>query len=501
MSVPTRERARKYLPLVLLLLGFAVRLIGLDARSLWVDEAFSWWMSGHPPSELVRWCVRIDQHPPLYYLLLALWRGEFGESVWALRALSAFASTMTLALAFRWAARWGRTPALAFLVVLTLSPLHVRYAQEARMYAWLTLWIALALVDTPLPGRTSTPFGGTVGGLATAAALWTHNLALLFPVSVLGVWTVGCARRWSPCPPGRRVLSWALPLLLWVPWIPAWVHQAQGILPRFWVPFPRGWDVVATFHDLTLAFFPIPGVMALWALLAGGILLARTRRASDLALGLLLFIPLLAELAISWLRPIYLLRTFQWVLLPYGVLLGLAWFRVSPRALRWGLALLFLSFNVMALNAYRSAFVGEPWDRVARQVASRVHQGDVVLFNAGWVQLPFDYYFRRTGRVVEKHGIPVDFGQGRELEPLTQETDLARLQELLRDHPRAWLIYSHEWYTDPRHLTLKGLHAWGVLRETWTFPGIRVYVFERRPTSDRKGRFGGGVLAQNGERR
>jgi hypothetical protein len=68
------------------------------------------------------------------------------------------------------------------------------------------------------------------------------------------------------------------------------------------------------------------------------------------------------------------------------------------------------------------------------------------------VLIPFDYYYRHQNRPVTKHGAPVDLFNRRILEPKMVESDLSELRELISDKKRVWLIYSHNWYTDPKNL-------------------------------------------------
>jgi hypothetical protein len=53
---------------------------------------------------------------------------------------------------------------------------------------------------------------------------------------------------------------------------------------------------------------------------------------------------------------------------------------------------------------------------------------------------------------VEERGAPVDLFDRGILEPKMVENDLPRLRSLIRDRERIWLIYSHNWYTDPQNL-------------------------------------------------
>jgi hypothetical protein len=78
---------------------------------------------------------------------------------------------------------------------------------------------------------------------------------------------------------------------------------------------------------------------------------------------------------------------------------------------------------------------------------------------------------------VIEHGLPVDLFERGVLEPKMREGDLPRLRKLLAAHQRVWLVYSHEWYTDPQGLIPQTLAAALDLRQQWTFKGLRVYLY------------------------
>src|SRR5262245_16564124 len=83
------ERPGRHLILLgaLVLIGLGIRGHDLSARSLWFDEAFCWRLTEFPIPEMIR-RVGLDNHPPLYFLLLKGWTSVFGESTMALRSLS-----------------------------------------------------------------------------------------------------------------------------------------------------------------------------------------------------------------------------------------------------------------------------------------------------------------------------------------------------------------------------------------------------------------------------
>jgi hypothetical protein len=381
--------------------------------------------------------------------------------------------------------------------------------------------------------------GGTEGRpwalyiLFTGATLWTHNTALLFWIATnlcyLG-WRLlargqetGPKRGPAAQPP--RPASWLLAqlaiLLLWSPWIGPFLRQAAGVDREFWLPAPTWATIGDTLNTFLSAFLP-PGEAwqsIAWrglALLAGGVLAVvgvyrlHKRPMRLVLLSTLLLTPPLGELLVSLRRPIYYTRTLIWASLPLYLLfaagvtaagssgrrqagrrqagrrqagrLGAA--RLAARsAARIALALL-LAANARSLLYYYTNYEKETWDQAARYVAQNAQPGDLILFNASWVQLPFDFYFHPPVDVVE-HGLPVDLFDRGILEPKMTEQDLPRLQALLQGRTRVWLVYSHNWYTDPQGLIPAALAQHGRLAESKHLRGIEIQRYTANTTSGR----------------
>ncbi|MFO7697036.1 MAG: glycosyltransferase family 39 protein, partial [Anaerolineae bacterium] len=185
MKVTPRTLTHSLLLAVIIVGGF-LRVYQLGAKSLWIDEAFSVWMGRQPVPEMLSWLVRIDQHPPLYYLLLRLWMyiGDALEQMatprsgasWV-RALSALCSMLNIPALYALGRRpAGRKAGLLAALILALSPFHVYLAQEARMYSLLCLNVSLAVLAllyilTPPPLNPPRKPGGRSDPLPRAACL------------------------------------------------------------------------------------------------------------------------------------------------------------------------------------------------------------------------------------------------------------------------------------------------------------------------------------------
>lgn len=135
------------LPLLLiLLLAWLLRLYALDADSLWGDEIFSY-QRGIEPNREVSYKMLLDgNHPPLYELLILHEWLKVGRNEFFLRFPSVFFALLTISVVYLLAqAAFDRTTGLLSALLLAISPLHVYYSREARMYGLLACLLTLAL--------------------------------------------------------------------------------------------------------------------------------------------------------------------------------------------------------------------------------------------------------------------------------------------------------------------------------------------------------------------
>jgi len=572
------QRATPFLLLAIVALGGFLRVYQIGSKGLWLDESFSIWLGWQPVGEILSWLVNIDQHPPLYYTLLHLWMA-LGDDAAAVRALSALLGTLTIPVVYLLSRRLADDDdkvGLLAALILAVSPFHVRFAQEARMYTLLTLNVSLALyalvhlltdprsaetglgqqfVDLwqawraaraaegeALPEtagygrdfRESTdwvsaptrrrwlPLQAIETDLAwlgyvvfTTAAMLSHNTAVFFPIAtnlfVLGLllmrvssFKVSGFRFGKPetlnlkpetlepetsasalRPPSLR--NWLLAqvgvFLLWSPWLAAFVIQSTGVYREFWIPSPTWETIVYTVGAFLSAFLPqrvrLPEVVwGLYGVLALLGLVHFRRRSARIALLLVTFLtPVVGEWLVSLRRPIFYDRTLIWASIPLYLLLaaGIGQLRYRPYILAG--ALMVLTVNGLSLREYYAHFEKEQWDDAAAFVAERVEPDDLILFNATWVQIPFDFYFRFHNRPVAEHGVPVDLFDRGILEPKMAEDDLPRLRALIRGHERVWLVYSHDWYTDPQGLIPPALEEELDMLDRWSFYGLQVQLY------------------------
>ncbi|HET9224254.1 MAG TPA: hypothetical protein VFO07_17205, partial [Roseiflexaceae bacterium] len=235
-------------------------------------------------------------------------------------------------------------------------------------------------------------------------------------------------------------------------------------------------------RNLGSAFAPggallVPLVLAFAGLALLGAWRLRRRPAVLLLLLLLLLVPFAGSLLVSLRRPIFYTRTLIWTSIPFYVLVAAGLLQLRWRPLVGVAVLLLVLLNAGSLWGYYRYYEPEDWRGVAGYVAAEAQPGDLLLFNAGWMQIPFDYYYRRVGAPLEEHGLPADLFDRGILEPKMTRSDIPRLDELVAGHGRVWLMYSHDWYTDPQRII--PAHLSSTLRQISNrdFRGIKVYLY------------------------
>ena len=143
---------------------------------------------------------------------------------------------------------------------------------------------------------------------------------------------------------------------------------------------------------------------------------------------------------------------------------------------------IFGTINLFSVSDYYKFAQTEGWNDAAREVVGQYQKDDLILFNATWVQIPFDYYFipyeNGYSLQVEKHGVPVDMFDSGILEPKMTVNDIPRLISLLHGHARVWLVYSHDSYTDPTGLIPQTLASQMRLIRQRDFYGGKVQLYE-----------------------
>jgi hypothetical protein len=190
---------------VLTALAAAIRLA--VPRGLWLDEAISVHQAHLSPDALIQALAQGDRHPPVHHLALWATVRLLGDSDLAVRAPSILAGTLVIPALYALGSElYDRRTGVVAALLGTVAPVLVWYAQEARMYAFVTLFAVLTVLGCARALRRGRAGDWALYAVAASLLLWTHWFAGLIVVctQVAFIATFVRARR---MPPAGWVLS------------------------------------------------------------------------------------------------------------------------------------------------------------------------------------------------------------------------------------------------------------------------------------------------------
>jgi uncharacterized membrane protein len=323
-STEAPRASRKTWALILILiLAFTLRLFHLAEKEIWYDEAFAVLYAEKGLASIIYGTVTpvegaaADIHPLLYYFFLHGWMG-LGQSPFVVRFSSVTFGLLSLCLVFRIARElFDEQVGLLATALIAISPFHIWYSQEARMYGLLCL-LTLPSIYLFIKACRDGKWLHWMGfGVATGLSLYAHNLAFLVPVTLDLL--ILLHRRWNLI--GRLLVAHVVSLLMFLPWLLLAPGQFAKVQQAYWVPKPGLTELVRTLIVFTFNL-PVPdGLLPLtlfFSLLLLALTVNRLLRPTavrkdqgawgiHLSLGLS-FIPMLTMFAISQIKAVYIER-------------------------------------------------------------------------------------------------------------------------------------------------------------------------------------------------
>ncbi len=489
--------------------GLVLRLLELTSHSLWFDEGLT--LQAVTPENIAAFFGNlVDMGPgqvtqPLYFFLLHLWIGVFGDGDASLRLLSVLlgsAAVAVTAIAARQA--FGPRHGVWATAFAATSAFAVYYSQEIRPYALLMLLTALLLwayVRVLMAERLT---AGGIAGLAAATVLaLTGSFIFVFFLTALALsellvtWRL---RRWF--------LTWLVPALVSLPVLAGFLifwpattsvaGPANPLLNLFYVPF--GLIAGQTFGpplDTLRDGNPIAVVLALWpqlALLAaagglvvlqllrlvfGGPGLRRDGALSEAALtaGRVLAMSIIVSFIIG--AALVLVLGFNWLPRRAFYLLGpitlvLPFAAIGKRRVLAAVPLLALIVvNVWSINNYY-------FDQTQRRDEYR----DSLAYVANTMPADIPTVMLEGQPDVIRHYGHDGVIDGR---PAVRSADFkATLAELIGDAPQFTAFVAREWDLDTnfaRNNDRRFLEVLGddwVLEDTRSFVAVNIYTFRAR---------------------
>jgi hypothetical protein len=487
--VSDRGVLTRNLALLLILLGFGLRVFGLGAQELRGDEGFSFIFARRSLVEIVPALLRQgDPHPPLHYLLLHGWMALAGTSEFSMRYISLMAGVLLVPLMFRLGCCLdGAETGLLLAGLVAISESLVWLGQDVRnQYTLAMLFATLAALLLARATRRSTWHTWVLYSVTCALTVHSHYYGV-FALLTHGLYLLlGSAR-------GKTWLAWmgsslaAVATLL--PWLMAvWprlsVQQLQDPAHPNLVPYLTSIGVELTVGQ---AFGQSGGrwlfLGALILCLVGAAALFKQR-------------PAWAALLVAWLGGaalgIYVVlftrATFNafyisvaapawWALVGVGVMS--LWQRRRRGqhvvAVLSGIGLVG-SVLVSLLHYYTDPAYNRTngYRGVAAHIAAETTPGD--LFLAHFPDPVWDYYLKDnpTPRTMQPASAQVS----------VQETERA-LSELAAQYERLWFVPYHHSVWDPEDVVYRWLDSHSLLEQEAVYCHLTLLAYRPAHTLDR----------------
>ncbi|MBK8987878.1 MAG: glycosyltransferase family 39 protein [Chloroflexi bacterium] len=518
MTFNSNKQNRVVLGILLgiIFLAFALRLVNLNGRPFWYDEAFSVLYAEKPFATMLYGTIAqtdgaaADVHPLFYYTILHGWMGLAGQSAAAVRLLSVLLGVTTVIVVYLLGCYlFGRRAGLLAALITAVAPFALYYAQETRMYALLGL---AAVTTTYFFARAwveQKRWQWLAFAAAGAVTLYAHNLGAMF-IAGLGIWVLWTWWRERQLRHLRPFfLACCLMLLLFAPWLAILPSQFGKIQQAYWVARPDLVSLLQTsliFHlaydNQALPAWLLPLAIA-FSLFLPVILLLEWRRgakAGSLSTGVfptpvgllfcLAFLPPLLTFLISQWRSVFIVRALLPSALAYYTLAaGILVNRSFPRPIRWGTLLVAAILALFSLqNHYRYAeFPRSPFAETAVFLAQEAASPDDMIIHSNKMTFfPTHYYNRRLPMafIADEPGSPAD-----SLAYATQEAlglyAIPDLETAVANHPRIWFVIFQaalaEYETiGQTHPHLSWLNAHYRQTNLVQFNDLSIYIFEQK---------------------
>lgn len=478
-----------------------LRLTLLDRQSLWFDEADVVVRAQQSLADVLRTFIKPGENGPLYNLLLHFWIQIFGPSETSVRMPSALAGLATIPVMYAVGMRTlGRRAGLFAAGLLAISPYHVWYSQEAKMYsiAVLLTLVSTAFFVEALRRNERRWWIGYV--VVTTLAFYFHVTTVLIFAAQSAFFLVTW-RRWS----GRH-RAWLISVgALTLPYVPIalWVGRVLLNGANQWQPKVTLWQMtqieatkfaVNRAKDLVTEARGrlIYGSAAAIGVVTMGVLgwgsdnrSIKVERRWILCFAMLVVLPVLMFFVVTFKQPFFNDR-YLIMALPFYLLLVAAGLRGLESRI-WPLALILcaalVAYAWMPLRDINRSNLSqkENWRAAYQYVAQRAEPNDLLLIHPGYLITTYDYYAELDPALAKlKAGTIPSFN--------VQGFDAHQMAIWVRNEApgeRVWLIQNPDRVPgdDPHHELQHWLESGGPPLDHYVFNGVDVALYKLPPPS------------------
>ncbi len=372
---------------LILVAGFLLRIYKLSSQSIWLDEAYSIY---HSRQNFMHVIGFKDLSPPLYYVLLHFWIKLTGTSEFSVRLLSVFFGTASVFIIYLLGSHiFNKKVGIYSALLVSFSPLHIYFSQEARTYSLLFALTLLSMYFYSKLIKVTSKW--IIAGylVSTAFLIYSHLYALLIVlVQNLHQFTVNRFKL------SREVKTWVcIQFIVFIFYIPR-IIQLPGIISNnyhSWISRPSFLQLIYMSYNLFSGV--VFSFYGLALMLICSLLVLRYKFGSNIFFPLWILIPVLVPFTFSLLfTPIFVPKYTYFVSLPLYIIASRSLFGMKA-GIRPVLISAMIILSFASLLVQQNKTTKDPWNKVAEYIQTNDQKTDKVIIITSYEIQPFSYYF------------------------------------------------------------------------------------------------------------
>lgn len=500
---------------IILLIGAILRIYKLGSKSFWFDETIEATVITSSFDTVMGFSSSLATSPPLSHIIFYFW-SYLGTSDFTLRLLSALIGIFSIYLVYILSKNlFNKKVGILTALLISISPFHLFYSQEFRMYSLAIFFILLSTYFLIRLLNTNKNKYFIAYIISVLLSLYTHYYTFYFILATnlfffykLKTYKV-LLKNW--------LLSNFIIFILFLPWLSIAVRAAM-VFSKNNIPILVKLTSPTLFYEILFTLTRIPSVFRSFAI--GGVqpyfwnikilmyvalliyafiilkyfistkdffktLKIRLKDKKILFLLFILFVPFVIGAIIN---PILTLpfndKYFIMTAFPFYILLVKGIYSFKNPKFRAFLFIILIVISMISIQTYY-AYEKPDWRGAAKYVESNSNPNEIVLVSVSWAAIAFKYYYKGDLTV---RGIPSDrfnlTDSNLRKNNKINETNVGNIENLIGGYDGVWLIFSRKSRNDPNNLTLKWMDERYQRTELYfahkpdEFAGIEVYNYK-----------------------
>jgi len=417
--------------IAIVILSIYLRMYRIDTKDIWLDEANTVLISETNLSGIFS-KLELDSSPPFFYLILHYWMKLFGQTEAGLRTLSTvFGVLLVIALFFIGRKLFTTEVGIYAALFAAISPIHIMYSQEVRMYTLLSFISVLSMyffLQFILGGKKTQLFWYTV---ATTVCLYTHNYGFfLLPAQLL----ILCIFRRER----KTLITWLVGtgcvILAYLVWLSVFLNQLKNGTHYAWIQYfwerygfwgsllqslksfsPGGTQppYVALNNFTWAPFLPVVfiSILLVFGVVQFVIKKQKFREYKTATFWLFMYfsIPLIIAGLVSIIfSPVYVAgRCDQLVFPSLCIFAAFSISAIKPRGLRYVAIIILLVFSFKTMGDYYRSNLKYGDKKIASVIRRNLQSGDALLFTS-LTRASVEYYLREEKSQLNLFSYPLE---------------------------------------------------------------------------------------------